>query len=72
MSEHIERGAVKIIEVIGVSNEGFDDAVSQAVEKASESVKNITGLEVSKHSASVTDGKITQYRALVKLAFAVK
>ena len=72
MSDFIDRGAVKVIEVIGVSDTGFEDAVSQAVAKASESISGITGVEVVNMNARVNDGKVTQYRAACKLAFAVK
>ena len=72
MGDFIDRGAVKIIEVIGVSDKSFDDAVAQAVAKSAESVSGITGVEVINMNARVTDGKVTQYRAACKLAFAVK
>ena len=72
MGDFIDRGAVKIIEVIGVSDKSFDDAVSQAVAKSSESISGITGDEVMNMNARVTDGQGTQYRAACKLAFAVK
>lgn len=72
MSEFIESGAVKVIEVIGVSEKSFEDAVDQAVSKASESIKGITGVEVTNMNARVADGKVVQYRAACKLAFAVK
>lgn len=68
----LKTGAIKVIEVIGISPKSFDDAVVQAVKKASKSVKGITGVEVVKHSASVEAGKIVQYKANVKLAFTVK
>jgi flavin-binding protein dodecin len=68
---NINSGAIKVIEIIGISEKSFDDAVNQAVKKASQSVKGITGVEVIKHSAKVEDGKIIQYKANVKLAFAV-
>jgi len=69
---HIDEGAVKVIEIIGVSEKSFDDAVKQAVEKASQSISGISGVEVVKQGARVDAGKIVQYRAVVKLAFAVK
>lgn len=72
MGDFIESGAVKVIEVIGISNVSFDDAVTQAVKKASESISGITGVEVHSMSARVDDGKVAQYRAACKLAFAVK
>ena len=72
MSERIEQGAIKVIEIIGVSTEGFDDAVDRAVAKAAQSINGITGIEVAKLSASVKDGKISQYKATLKLAFVVR
>ena len=72
MGAHIEQGAVKVIEIIGISQESFEDAVQQAVVKASDSVKGITGIEVMKHSAKVRDGKITEFHANLKIAFAVQ
>jgi flavin-binding protein dodecin len=72
MSITIDTGVIKIVEVIGISEKSFDDAVAEAVEKASKSIDDINGVEVLKFSAKVTNGKITQYRANVKLAFPVK
>lgn len=71
MAEQIDRGAIKVIEVIGVSPDSFDDAVKQAVAKAAESITGITGVEVLHLSASVRDGQIAHYKANVKLAFVV-
>ena len=72
MGDFIDSGAVKVIEVIGISKDGFEAAVDKAVTKASESIKGITGVEVQNLSARVDDGKVIQYRATVKLAFAVR
>ena len=72
MGDFIESGAVKVIEVIGISKDGFEAAVDNAVAKAAESINGITGVEVQNLSARVDDGKVIQYRANVKLAFAVR
>ncbi len=72
MGDFIESGAVKVIEVIGISADGFEAAVDNAVAKASESIAGITGVEVQNLSARVNEGKVVQYRANVKLAFAVR
>lgn len=63
---------IKIIEVIGVSAKSFDDAVASAVERASKTVKHITGVDVIGQTASVRDGKIDEYRVDLKLAFKVE
>jgi len=72
VGDYIEKGAIKVIEVIGVSADSFEDAVDQAVKKAAESVSGITGVEVHSWNARVEDGNVVQYRASCKLAFAVK
>jgi flavin-binding protein dodecin len=72
MGDFIESGAVKVIEVIGISQDGFEAAVDNAVAKAAESISGITGVEVQNLSARVSEGKVVQYRANVKLAFAVR
>lgn len=45
---NINSGVIKIVEVIGISKKNFEDAVAQAVKKASQSIKGITGVEVIK------------------------
>lgn len=72
MNDYIDRGAVKVIEVIGISDVGFEDAVAQAVGKAADSISGITGVDVESFNARVVDGSITQYRASCKIAFVVK
>ena len=72
MSDYIQQGAVKIIEIIGVSSESFEDAVQQGVSKASESIKGITGVEIQKYSAKVKSGNVSEFHANMKVAFAVR
>ncbi len=71
MSTHINEGAVKIIEIIGISSKGFDDAIVQSLSKASKTIKGITGFEVIKQMASVEAGMIKEYKVNLKLAFPV-
>jgi len=71
MSEHINRGTLKVTELIGISQENFEDAVRQAVRRVSSSVQHVKGVEVLKFSAEVNNGEMMQYRANVKVAFVV-
>ncbi len=59
----------KIIELIGTSKESWEDAAEAAVKKASETIHNITGVEVIAQTASVKDGRIFEYRTTVHVAF---
>jgi flavin-binding protein dodecin len=63
---------VKIIELVGVSDQSFSDAVRQAVADASKTVRGITGVDVVQSSAKVADGQITEYHVNVKIAFAIE
>jgi len=59
----------KVIELIGDSDKGWEDAVRNVVRDASKTIKNITGVEVVSTTASVKDGEITSYKACVRVAF---
>ena len=64
----------KIIEIIGSSSNGWEDAAQNAVLEAKQTVKGITGVEVIDMTAKVDEetGKITTYRTTVKIAFVVQ
>jgi flavin-binding protein dodecin len=63
---------IKVIELIGTSKNNWEDAASNAIKDAHETVSGITGLEVVGQTARVENGKIAEYRAVVKVAFEVK
>ena len=63
---------IKVIELIGVSKKSYEDAVMSAVERTAKTVKNITGVDVIGQSAKVADGKVTEFRVNLKLAFVVE
>jgi len=63
---------VRVIELVGVSSESWSAAARQAVARASQTLRHITGLEVLKSTAVVQDGKITEYHVNVKVAFLVE
>jgi flavin-binding protein dodecin len=64
-------GVVKIIEVIGTSKIGFDDAIATAIKTASHSLRHITGADVKHMTVAADEGTITEYRVDLKLAFAL-
>lgn len=63
--------AVKIIKVLGTSEESWMAAAEEAVRKAAESVDDIHGVEVEDWTADVEDGAITNYKTTVEIAFPV-
>ncbi|WP_227354658.1 dodecin family protein [Haladaptatus salinisoli] len=63
--------AVKIIKVLGTSDESWEDAAREAVEQASQTIDDIHGIEVEDWTADVEDGEITGYKTTVEVAFPV-
>ncbi len=61
---------VKVLELVGESKQSFEDAIENAVAEASRNVSNITGVEVYNFTGDVQDGKIVDYKANVKVAYA--
>lgn len=62
----------KVIEIIATSEKSFEDAVCKGVEKASESINDITSAWVQDQSVKVKNGKVTKYRVVLKVTFVVK
>ncbi len=63
---------VKIIELVGSSPDGWNEAAKNALQEAAKTVKNIKSMHVKKVTAKVENNKIVEYRAVVRLAFIVK
>lgn len=63
--------AVKVIKVLGTSEESFQDAADEAFRQASRTIEDIHGVEVEDMTANVEGGEITEYRTTVEIAFPV-
>ncbi|MDH5449844.1 MAG: dodecin family protein [Candidatus Bathyarchaeota archaeon] len=60
---------VKIIELVGSSTEGWQEAAEKALTEASKTVRNIVGMDVVGWTAKVEKNKIASYKTNVKIAF---
>jgi len=63
---------VKVLELVGVSNKSWDDAVQNALKEASKTVRGISGVDILHKTAKVKDGKIFEYHTDCKFAFRVE
>ena len=59
----------KIIELVGTSAESWEAAAKNAVELAGESLRDLRIAEVVDLDMVIDDGKVTAYRAKVKVSF---
>lgn len=65
-------GVVKVVELVGESNESWDAAARNAVAEAARTIHGITGVEVLNWTANVNEGNVVEYKANVKVAFQVQ
>jgi len=59
----------KIIELVGTSTESWERAATVAVERAAKSLRDLRIAEVAQLDMVIEDGKITAYRAKLKVSF---
>ena len=62
----------RVTEIISSSKEGFDDAIKRGIDRAAETLDNVTGAWVADQEVIVDDGKIKQYRVRLKVTFVLK
>jgi flavin-binding protein dodecin len=62
----------KVIELVGSSEDSWEQAARNAVETAGKSLKNLRVAEITKLDMKVENGKVTAYRAKVSLSFKYK
>ncbi len=73
MADDVANAVVKVTELVGSSTESFSDAVRNAVKVASQSIRNITGVDVISSQADVDEnGNLSLYKVNVKIAFVVE
>ena len=65
------KGSVyRIVDVVGVSKESWEDAAKQAVQTASKSLRDLRIAEVVKMDLTIDDdGKVDAFRTRVALSF---
>lgn len=59
----------KVTEIIASSDKSFEDAIQQGVARASKTLKNISSAWVKDQNVLVNDGKVTEYRVVMKVTF---
>jgi dodecin len=65
-------GVAKVVTIIGSSPESFAKAADAAVQEAAKTLRGISGAHVVSMSALVEDGRISEYRTTVDIAFGVE
>jgi flavin-binding protein dodecin len=62
----------RVTKITASSPTSFQDAVDEGLNRASATLRQITGLEVVSQKAKVDNGKITEYRATIEVTFVLE
>ena len=60
----------RITEIIGSTEKSWDDAAQNALDRANQTLRGLTGIEVTKMNASIgEDGQVAEYRTHLRITF---
>jgi len=61
----------KMLEIVGTSKEGYEQAIREAIEKAARTVRNMSWFEVIEQRGTVIDGKVGEYQVKLNVGFRI-
>ena len=64
-----EKRVARVTDIIAASPIGFDDAIKVGFERASRTLRGITGLKVMDQRISVDDNHMAEYRVRLEVIF---
>jgi len=62
----------KVIELVGSSETGIEDAVQNAIVRASATIREIRWFEVTETRGHVEDGRVAHYQVTLKVGFTLE
>ena len=68
MSDHVYR----LSEIVGSSPTSVDEAIRNAIRKASQTVRNIEWFQTEEVRGQVVDGDVAYYQVTMKIGFRVE
>ena len=68
----MSHNAAKVIEIVGTSDVGIDDAIKGAIERASQTLDNLQWFKVTELRGSISDQKVERFQVIMKVAFGLE
>ncbi|MCZ6828927.1 MAG: dodecin family protein [Gammaproteobacteria bacterium] len=65
-------GIYKVIDLVGTSENSWEEAAKSAVEKAAQSLDDLRVAEVISQDLKIENGKVVAYRTKVSMSFKFK
>ena len=67
-----DKRVARVTEIIAASPVSFNDAVKVGFERASKTLRGITGLKILEQRVAVSDNQITEYRVRLEVVFVLE
>jgi len=61
----------KLVELVGVSDQSIQQAVRNAIKRASVSLKGLSWFEVTQIRGQIADGDVSQFQVTLKVGFRI-
>jgi flavin-binding protein dodecin len=68
VDDHIYR----VIEIVGTSTKGVDDAIRSALARAHSTLRNLRWFEVARTSGHIEDGRVEHFQVTLKVGFTME
>ncbi|MDH4133334.1 MAG: dodecin family protein [Gammaproteobacteria bacterium] len=65
MSDHV----YKVVEIVGSSKKGSDEAIRNAIARAAKTLKNLDWFEVVESRGHLSKGKVAHWQVTLKIGF---
>ncbi len=62
----------RVVELSATSDQSFEDAINQAVERATSTLRNVEGAHVKDMNVLIENGSITGYKANLEIVFVLE
>lgn len=59
----------RVTEIVGTSTEGLEDAVTNGIARASQTLRHLDWFEVTEIRGHIRDGKVDHYQVGMKVGF---
>lgn len=59
----------RVSKITAASNKSFQDATEEGLQRATKTLRGVTGFEVVSLKGKVEDGKVTEYRVTLEVTF---
>jgi len=62
----------RVTEITSASKKGFDDAIRLGIARANKTLENVRGAWIEGQKVVVLNGKVAEYRVIMKVTFVLK